>query len=136
MGLFLVLMGRLSPTTLPVFISTERLAAVRAVQPLDCVIECSNAIKWNPHKILGMLKKKNTKIDAFKPLKLRNHFGKLCIHVWSSRIDDDRFHDDHVHQQHVYIICRENFSSLGLPVNQFTCFFFLTSLKFHAEFIF
>ena len=40
-----VLSPRLSPTTLPVFLRTVRLAVVRAVRPLDCIIESSNAEK-------------------------------------------------------------------------------------------
>ena len=45
MGLFIVVICRLSPTTLPVFIHTVRLAVVRAVRPLHYIIECSNADK-------------------------------------------------------------------------------------------
>ena len=45
MGLFLVFMCRLLPTTLPLFIRTVRLAVVRAVRPLHYIILCSNADK-------------------------------------------------------------------------------------------
>ena len=43
MGLYLDFMGRLLPTTLPVFIHTVRLAVVRTVRPLDYIIGRSHA---------------------------------------------------------------------------------------------
>ena len=111
MGLFLVFMGRLSPMTLPEFISTVPLAVVRTVRHLDCIIECSNAKKWNPHKILVLFKKKISKIDAQEPLKFRNSLRQIkytCSVVKNP--DDARFLDDRTHNGTcTYIICRSEF---------------------------
>ena len=44
-GIISHVMRRLCPPIFTVFIHTVRLAVVRAVRPLDCIIECSNAKK-------------------------------------------------------------------------------------------
>ena len=36
--------------------------------------------------------------------------------------------------EHVYIVLKANFSILGVPVHQFTCFFFLISPKISRRF--
>ena len=44
-----------------------RNSALRITTPLCINTECSSVKIWIPLKILGVLKKKITKIDAFKP---------------------------------------------------------------------
>ena len=88
---------------------------------------------WILHEILSQLKKKIAKIEPQEPLKWRNSLRQIMYtcSVLCSVVKEM----GSLTTEHVYIICEANFLILGVPVDRFECFFFLTGLKFHIDFI-
>ena len=100
---------------------------------------CSSINIWTQHEILSNLKKKISKIDAY--LKMEKFTSANYIYMFSLQEFRRRsFPWQRLATDHVYAICRVRrsriFPILRVLVHQFTCFFFLNSLKFHADSIF
>ena len=91
--------------------------------------------------MLGLLKKKNTKIDAFKPLKWRNSLEQIiytCSVVCSvvKETGVAGFLTTEHMTEHVYMISRREFINFRGSCASIFMLFFLTDLKLYAEFIF